>query len=212
MYKTLLGILIAVFVIAGAGCDSGGLTQGRTLVVDLLSVARALGRDESMTRQMEQARKQLNDQLTRIGNELEQKLREKETELSGSPDAKKEESKKQLEELTLQANLQLRQTRQLANRKALLFRDSLVEEFRNEVMTVAGRIARERVPRPYSPQTANCCGIPATSILPTRSSACCVRGKRKPTSSRKPAAPSKKRLRINPATREHDTARPLHPD
>lgn len=144
MYKTLLGILIAVFVIAGAGCDSGGLTQGRTLVVDLLSVARALGRDESMTRQMEQARKQLNDQLTRIGNELEQKLREKETELSGSPDAKKEESKKQLEELTLQANLQLRQTRQLANRKALLFRDSLVEEFRNEVMTVAGRIARER--------------------------------------------------------------------
>ena len=144
MFRLFLSIFFTLFILASSACDSGAPQSGRTLIVDLVAVARALGRDEVMTQKVEQARQLLSEQLVQIGGELEKQLKEKEAELDKSTETSKEDSRKQLSQLTQQANLQLKKTQQLANQKAVIYRDNLVNEFRNDVMTVAENIAHQQ--------------------------------------------------------------------
>jgi len=144
MVKLLLTTLISVFVLASAGCDKNATQSNAALVVDLQTVARALGRDEVMTQKLEQARQLLGDQLLQISANLEKQLKEKETQLAGEAKEVKDESRQQLEQLTQQANIQLKKTQQLANQKAISYRDKLVDDFKKEVMTVAESIAHKR--------------------------------------------------------------------
>lgn len=143
MFRLFISLLIAVFILASSACDSGAPQSGRTLIVDLVAVARALGRDEVMTQKIEQARQLLSEQLVKISSDLEKQLKEKETELDESAENTNEDTSKQLQQLTQQANIQLKKTQQLANQKAVAYRDNLVSNFRNEVMTVAESIAHE---------------------------------------------------------------------
>ena len=143
MFKILFTTLISVFIIGSTGCDTNTTQSNMALVVDLQAVARALGRDEEMTQKLEQARQLLSEQLLKIGVDLEKQLKEKETELGRASKDDKDESREQLEQLTQQANIQLKKNQKLANQKAISYRDMLVDGFRKEVMTVAKSIAHK---------------------------------------------------------------------
>ena len=143
MIRKLCSLFIPLLIIVTAGCKDTSNTSA-SLVIDLTAVARELGRDEVMNAQFEQARQQLNSQLVQISADLEKQLQEKKDELDKAPKNKKEESQKEIELLTQQANLQLRKTQQLANQKAIQYRDQLLADFKKDVMVVAEQIAEKR--------------------------------------------------------------------
>lgn len=111
------------------------------LVIDLAAVARALGREEEIVQKLEQAQQSLNAQLAQLGKDLQQQLQIEKEKRGDKPD---EAEQKELETLTLQANLKLRQTRQLAQQKAELYRVQLLKAFRDEALTAAQQVAQER--------------------------------------------------------------------
>lgn len=119
-------------------------SKNTELVVDLAAVARALGRDDVMTQKLDQARNTLNTQLLKIGEDLEQQLKQKKDELEKASKKDKPAGEKELGEMTRKANAQLKQTQQLARQKASTFRDKLIQDFREEVMDAAGGIAENR--------------------------------------------------------------------
>ena len=144
MAKVFVGVLVLVSFLSGSGCNEIQEGTGSPLVVDLLAVARALGRDEVMTQKLDLARQQLNDQMSQISEELDKQLKAKESEFEQASKKNRDKTKMELDQLTLKANLQLRKTQQLANQKAILYRNQLVDEFRYEVMEVAEKIAQQR--------------------------------------------------------------------
>lgn len=127
-----------------SGCDSisTGSRDAGVLLVDLGAVAKALGRDQAMQSLLEQANDKLNNQLLSVTTELTEQL---ETE-KGKIDLKQasEEERDRIQQLALELDQQLAQTQQLARKKALLYRNSLVQGFRNEVKTQAAAIAGSR--------------------------------------------------------------------
>jgi len=129
--------------IALSGCNfplpSGQTTQ--SLVVDLTAVARALGRDEVMQQKLQKAQQQLNAQLEQIGSGLQTQLQDQESKLAGEAKKTRQET---LEKLSQQANLQLRQSRLVAERKADQYRLKLIDGFRDEVRWVAKSLAEKR--------------------------------------------------------------------
>lgn len=134
-------LLTAVFALA-VGCDTIETERDarRTAVLDLLAVARALGRDEAMAAELQSARDYLEGQLLQTGASLREQLRVEEKKLS----EKAEQNDNALEQLELQANQKLRQTQQLAQRKVNEFHVQLVQAFREEVIQVAREVAQQQ--------------------------------------------------------------------
>lgn len=145
MFRPSLFSLVALgsALVALSGCNfplpSGQTTQ--PLVVDLTAVARALGRDEAMQQKLQTAQQQLNAQLKQIGSDLQTQLQDQESKLAGE---KKKVRQETLEKLSQQANLQLRQSRLIAERKADRYRLKLIDGFRNEVRQVAKSLSEKR--------------------------------------------------------------------
>lgn len=138
----LLYLLLALFLTACT--EPGGPAHSappQAVVVDLVAVAKALGRDEVMERQLQQARANLNAQLQAIGADLQEQLEEERERLE---QAGNEDAPKRLEALTREANLQLRQTRLAANQRAQAYRNELVRSFQEDVRAVARQIAKGR--------------------------------------------------------------------
>lgn len=132
---------ILVMALATGACN---LTTGNhpdALVVDIVAVAKALGRDEVMQKQLESTRDQLNQQLASITQDLSSQVKEKKAALGDKPSG---DDEKALEEFTLKASQTLKQTQLLARQKALAYRNSLIEKFHDEVRTQAAAIARQR--------------------------------------------------------------------
>ena len=142
----LRGILAASWVILATsllnGCadpTAGG--NSPYVVVDAVSVARALGRDEVIQQKLEDASKLLNDQLTQIGTTLQEQLKEEQDKLAPS---KNQSAQKKINDLTAQTQLKLRQSQLLAQQQAEQYRAKLLQEFREEILAVAIDIAKKR--------------------------------------------------------------------
>ena len=141
----LFSVLLLVFAVSTLyGCDSGKSSNSDALVVDVMAVARALGRDEVMQQQLDQARQLLNKQLLQISTDLNAQLKEKQAEITGGNGKDSEEVKMKLDALARQASVQLSNTQKIATQKAADFRGRLVKEFRDEVMHVSQGIAQQR--------------------------------------------------------------------
>lgn len=151
----LFPVLLLVFAVSALyGCNSGNSSNSDALVVDVMAVARALGRDEVMQQQLDQARQLLNSQLQQISTDLNAQLKEKQAEITGgngkdnsskhNNSKDNEEVKMKLDALARQASVQLSNTQKIATQKAAEFRDRLVKEFRDEVMRVSQGIAQQR--------------------------------------------------------------------
>lgn len=146
-YRLLLILVIGSLLSSCNEADTSSLAR-QPLIVDLTAVAHAIGRDEEINKKLEEARTSLNDQLKEIGATLENTLKEKKAELDkNATDKNKAEQKAsedELQQLTLQAQLKLKQTQQLAEQKATQYRSSLLNEFRLEVKNIAQNIATKR--------------------------------------------------------------------
>ncbi|MGH8559596.1 MAG: OmpH family outer membrane protein [Methylococcales bacterium] len=136
-----IGSAVFFTVLAGGCGNSASNGQAEFVVVDVISVAGALGRDDLIQKQVEHANAQLNEQLTQIKTKLEQQLKEEESRLNQSTS---ESGKEKIRELTTQFQMKLSQSQLLAKQKSEEYRSGLLLDFRNEILDVARDIAKTR--------------------------------------------------------------------
>lgn len=121
------------------GCKPLSLSN-QVAVVDLNVVAKTLGRDDLILKNVKSANENLNQQLEQIAIDLRKQVDEEKSKLGEKPS--KEEEQKYMQ-LVQQANNQLNQTKQVAVQKSQQLQNSLVAEFRNEVSKVSREIAQK---------------------------------------------------------------------
>jgi Skp family chaperone for outer membrane proteins len=139
--RTITLVLGAAAALTIAGCGQVGVGGGAPVaVIDLDAVARALGRDDVIVQQINQANQQLTSQLGQVATNLQEQVnaeREK-YEVVG------DEAEAELQQLTAVANQRLQQTQRLAQQRSAEFRQAVINAFRNEVQPYAREIAEER--------------------------------------------------------------------
>lgn len=123
-----LGLLIVLTLLATA-CERGG----GVAVVNMESVARALGRDATIEQQINTRTQELQGQLQQVAKQIGDKLQ---AEVAKTPD--------QRPQLQQQAQAAFAQQQQQAQQILGQFRVKLATDFRNEVKTAAQKIAEER--------------------------------------------------------------------
>ena len=122
-----------------SGCDVQGISIGNSiLVVDLDAVAKATGRQELMEKELEFANLKLTEQLKLVASQLEENIADERDKLGKSPSA---EQKQQLENLVLQAQQQLVNSKNVALQQSTEFRSDLIFRFRSDVADIAQGIA-----------------------------------------------------------------------
>ena len=138
--KSVRLVAFALFALVVAGCDQLDGGRSDVAVIDLDAVARALGRDEVIAQQINQANQQLSSQLGEVAKNLQQQLQDEREKYEIVGD----EAEAELEQKTAVANQRLQQTQRLAQQRASEFRKAVINEFRDEVQPYASEIARER--------------------------------------------------------------------
>lgn len=138
--KSVRLVAIALLAFVVAGCDQLGDNRASVAVIDLDAVARALGRDEVIAQQINQANQQLTSQLGDVAEDLQQQLQQEREKYEVIGD----EAQADLDQKTAAANQRLQQTQRVAQQRAAEFRTAVINSFRNEVQPYASEIARER--------------------------------------------------------------------
>lgn len=118
-------------------------------VVDLDEVAKQLGMDVLLAKQIKNAETSLNKQLGSLQKSLQTQFQQKKQELARQPIARgvnseDASSKKELAEFERKLNLQLLQSQRKARKEFNTYRQQLIQRFRYEVVPVAQEIAAER--------------------------------------------------------------------
>lgn len=131
-------LLTAGMLLGGCGQQSSSV---QTLVVDPVSVAKALGRDEAMRKQLDSAVEQLNAQVRQHSTELSSKVEQEKTNLGKNPS---EASTTKFRELVAAASESIKQTQLLARQKAADYRATLLANFNTELRAAAADIAKAR--------------------------------------------------------------------
>jgi Skp family chaperone for outer membrane proteins len=138
--------LVALFVVAwGRGWIPGSPTGARTAsiaIVDIEVVAKQLGADAAVERQIKDAETALNAQLGTLQTSLRKQFEDKSKELL-APSANAAAAKQQLAECEKALNQQLLQAQQTARSKFAVYRSSLFQNFRSEIVPVAKKIAEQ---------------------------------------------------------------------
>jgi Skp family chaperone for outer membrane proteins len=134
----LVGLLLGALMLAG--CDELTGRTGHIAIIDLDAVARALGRDEVIAQQVNQANQQLTSQLQEIAQSLQAEIDQEREALQVVSDEQEAELARKAQE----ANQRLAQTRQLAQQRAQEFRQAVINNFRNEVQPYAEEVATKR--------------------------------------------------------------------
>jgi len=161
LFAILLYGLVAATVLIAGGCgtnfwstpETGGQAAGSpgrlsgVAIVDLDEVAKQLGADVTLVKEINDGQASLNQQLRNLQSTLQAKYREKSQELDtrpaaagAVPDAKKQ----QLAELERDLNLQLNQAQRTAANELSVYRQRLIQRFREEVVPAAQEIAGQR--------------------------------------------------------------------
>jgi Skp family chaperone for outer membrane proteins len=107
-------------------------------VVDLEAVARALGRDDAMTQQVNVVNESLRLQLREAAERLREELQ---AEQDAIGDDASESDQARFEQLLAEANRRLEDTQRAALMRSTQFRQAVVSDFRREVVIVAREIA-----------------------------------------------------------------------
>lgn len=137
--KTLRFIVIALTALLLVGCKPLNLSN-QIAVVDLNAVAKALGRDDAIVKNVKKANDKLNQQLEQITADVRKQLETEKSKLGEKPDKEEEQ---EFIQLVQNANNQLSQTKQVAIQKSQQLQNSLVVEFRNEVSNASKEIAQK---------------------------------------------------------------------
>lgn len=139
MTRFLIITLLSASVLLG-GCDQQPASL-QTLVVDPVPVAKSLGRDELMQKQLDSAIEQLNAKVREHSSGLSAKVEQEKDKLGKNPN---DESTAKFRELVAAASENIKQTQLVARQKAADYRASLLGEFNAELRAAAAAIAKER--------------------------------------------------------------------
>ena len=112
-----------------------------TVVVDLDAVAKALGVDEAMAKQLKAFTENVNQQVGKIGQKLKADVAAKQEALGEEPT---DEQRKELATLANEANRKFVSAQQEGRLRVTQARGQLVNQFREQVATVAKGIAEQR--------------------------------------------------------------------
>ena len=141
MLKNVLFLLSLAFFLSACDQVGGLVSHSSTVIVDLNAVAQALGRDESMQKEIQEAEAKLKAQLEQIAKNIQDQVSVEKQKL----DAKQnEENNAKLQQLALQAQQTFRKEQMAAEQQAAQLRKELVTTFREEVKLVAEPIATEK--------------------------------------------------------------------
>ena len=116
-------------------------------IVDLDEVAKQLGTDVALLKEINNGQASLNQQLRSLQTTLQEKYHQKAQELETRPPAdgsSPEARKQQLAELERNFNLQLNQAQRTAQNELGAYRQQLIQRFRDEVVPVAQEAATQR--------------------------------------------------------------------
>jgi len=139
---TVAGMIGLLLVIAGCNeqAPPPAETGPDTVVVDVVAVAKALGRDDVFREQMQQVNQRLNEQLQEIQKNLQEQVNAKKAEFGEEPT---EEQTQQLQQLAAAANQRLAQARFVAQQRQTQVSGALGNQFRDEIKPIAEKIAGE---------------------------------------------------------------------
>ena len=132
--------IVALTTLLLIGCKLPGL-DNQVAVVDMNSVAKALGRDDAIVNNVKTANDKLNQQLEKITADVHKQLEAEKEKLGAKPSKQKEQ---EFVQLVQKANNQLSQTKQVAIQKSQQIQNSLVRGFRNEVSAASKTIALKK--------------------------------------------------------------------
>jgi len=137
-----IGILIGIIFLIG-GCEPLKNTLGGSpaLIVDLNAVAKALGRDEEMEKEMRANEQKLQAQLDKIAENLQAQVTKEKNKLGKKPSKK---DTLRFQQFSEQAQQAFRKQQRAAQQKAAQLRDQLVSRFREDVKSVAMPVAQKR--------------------------------------------------------------------
>lgn len=141
--RTVVAASALTGLLAVAGCNEQAPPAKRgpdTVVVDVIAVAKALGRDTIIQEQMTAADQKLTQQLQEIEQNLESQLKAKRDEFGEQPTP---EQQKQLQQLRQVAQQRYTQARVAAQQAKNQYSVALGDQFRNELKPVAERIAKQ---------------------------------------------------------------------
>lgn len=139
--KNVLFILSLAFFVSACDQMTGLVSHPSIVIVDLNAVAKALGRDEVMQNEIQEAEAKLKTQLEQIAKNIQDQVVVEKEKLGSK---KSEENNIKLQQLALQAQQTFRKEQMAAEQQAAQFRKELVAKFREEVKLVAEPIAIER--------------------------------------------------------------------
>ncbi len=144
--------LLIVGVVLGslAGCNretaapsaaSAVKSTGGVGVVDLDLVAKQLGRDVYMNNSVQERLSSLNNKLTTFKNSLDRLYDEKKTGFGEEPN---EEQQKQLATMQDRMDAQLMESKRKAENELAVYRQQLVDQFREQTKPVLREVAASR--------------------------------------------------------------------
>lgn len=145
----VIGLSLGVAIVGAWRCGwlSLGSRTGSVAIVDIEAVAKQLGADVALERQVKDAEASLNSQLASLQASLRRQYEDKSRELLAPQDnrpllpAEATAAKQQLAEIEKKLNQQLLQAQQTARSKFSVYRSNLLVNFRNAVVPVAKRVA-----------------------------------------------------------------------
>lgn len=140
MKRIMTITLLSAGALLVGGCDQQS-TSMQTLVVDPVPVAKSIGRDELMQKQLDSAIEQLNAQVRQHSSGLSTKVEQEKEKLGKKPS---DASTEQFRELVAAASESIKQTQMLARQKAADYRAALLDEFNAELRAAAADIAKQR--------------------------------------------------------------------
>ncbi len=116
-------------------------------IVDLDEVAKRLGANVALDKEINNGQTSLNQQLRTLQTSLQEQYRQKEQSLKSLPAAagqSLDSQKEQLSQLERELNLKLNDAKRSAQNELINYRQRLIQRFRDEVTPVAQEVAGQR--------------------------------------------------------------------
>jgi hypothetical protein len=123
------------------GCNRPGSPANAAVVVDLDSVGRAMGRDLLIDRKVEQATQTLNAKLLAAADSMEKEYKKQQAAAGNSPT---DDQRAKLKQLAQKIQETIQNNKEIASQARQRFRIEQIQLFRNDVKSVASKIAEKQ--------------------------------------------------------------------
>ena len=133
--------LITAASLSLCGCNRSPSPSNNSVVVDLDAVARAMGRDLLIDRKVEQATQALNAKLLAAADTMEKEYKKQQAAAGNSPT---DEQRAKLKQLAQKIQETIQNNKEVAAQARQRFRLEQIQLLRNDVKTVASRIAEKQ--------------------------------------------------------------------